>query len=145
MTAAATDTPLELTVSHRYKAPREAVFDAWLTPAMLQRFMLPGEGMSVPRASSDAVEGGRFEIVMEAGGNEMPHRGTYRAITRPERIVFTWESPFSPSDSEVTLDFAEVEDGTLLTLTHVRFPDVESRDNHEAGWTRILARLEEAL
>ena len=142
---AATDTPLTLTVSHRYRAPREAVFDAWLDPGMLQRFMQPGPGMSVPRADTDPREGGRFDIVMEADGQEIPHHGIYRSIERPERLVFTWQSPYSVPDSTVTLTFAEVEGGTEVTLTHVRFADEGARDNHRGGWTAILAALETAL
>lgn len=137
-------TELTLTVERTIAAPRETLFNAWLDPEMLRRFMLPGEGVTVPVAKTDPVEGGRFEIVMQAGDNPIPHAGTYREISPHDRIVFTWESPYSTDDSEVTLEFAPDGDGTKVTLTHVRFPSAESRDNHEAGWTRILASLADA-
>ncbi|MBV7379760.1 SRPBCC family protein [Maritimibacter dapengensis] len=135
-------TDLSLTVDRIIKAPQERVFNAWLDPEMLARFIIPGPGMTVPHAASDAREGGRFEIVMKAGDDEIPHAGEYREIKPHERIVFTWESPFSVEDSTVTLTFDPVEGGTRVTLTHVRFPDKESRDNHEGGWNAILEALD---
>lgn len=112
---------------------------------MLRQFMMPAAGMSVPKASNDPKEGGRFEIIMKAGENEIPHGGTYREIKPHKRIVFTWESPFSVADSTVTLKFDPTADGTHVTLTHVRFPDEESSDNHKGGWTGILDALNEKL
>lgn len=138
-------TDLTLTVSRTIKAPAEALFEAWLDPQMLARFMTPGPGVTVPKAEADAREGGRFAIVMKAGDDEIPHAGTYKEITRHSRLVFTWESPFSVDDSTVTVDFAPADGGTAVTLSHVKFPSEESRDNHEGGWTMILGALEAAL
>jgi len=139
-------TNLNLKIEREFKAPPNVVFDAWLNPDMLRKFMLPGEGMSVPRASAEAREGGRFEIVMKAGEDEMPHTGTYMEIVPHSRIVFTWESPFSEDDSTVTLEFSPTGSGTVLTLKHERFMTEESRDNHKGGWTRILqARVAEVV
>jgi len=142
-----TDTAeLSMETSRVIAAPRERVFDAWLDPEMLARFMMPKPGMSIPEARSDAREGGRFRIVMRAGDQDMPHEGTYKEINRPNRLSFTWEGPFSTvEDSTVTLDFDEVQDGTKVTLRHVRFVDEESRESHKSGWAGILQALDEAL
>lgn len=133
-----------VTVNRRIGAPVEAVFDAWLDPDMLARFMIPGDGMSVPKAEADAREGGRFTIIMAAGADEIPHGGEYKEINPHSRLVFTWESPFSIDGSTVTLNFADSGDGgTDLELIHVKFPSEESRNNHEGGWKSILAKLDE--
>ena len=136
---------LSLTVERTIKAAPEDVFNAWLNPDMLRQFMMPAAGMSVPKASNDPKEGGRFEIIMLAGEDEIPHAGTYREISPHDRIVFTWESPYSVDDSTVSLAFALVDGGTHLTLTHVRFADAETRDNHKGGWAGILDALNEKL
>ncbi len=144
MTDQATELKLEL--SHHIPASRDTVFDAWLDPKMLAQFMTPGPDMSVPEATSDAVVGGRFLVIMRAGDQDMPHAGTYKTIDRPNRLAFTWESPMSPvENSTVTLDFEEADGGTNLRLTHVRFPSEESRTNHKGGWTRILTTLAEKV
>lgn len=132
---------LSTSVSRNIAAPRSKVFEAWLNPEMLAKFMTPMPGTTVPVAKSDATEGGRFEIVMAVGENEIPHSGTYKEISPHERLVFTWESPFSVPDSTVTLHFAEADGGTDVTLTHVKFPSEEARDNHKGGWTGILEAL----
>ncbi len=136
---------LTTTVTHTIAAPAARVFDAWLDPALLLKFMTPAPTGTVAKAETEAKVGGRFDIVMAIGDKEIPHWGTYKTIDRPNQLVFTWESPFSVEDSTVTLDFAETGDGTQVTLTHVRFPSEESRDNHNAGWTRILECLGIAL
>ncbi|MEX0283240.1 MAG: SRPBCC domain-containing protein [Paracoccaceae bacterium] len=138
-------TDLTLSVERTIQAAQKDVFDAWLNPDMLRRFMMPAAEMTVPVARTEPKQGGRFEIVMRAGDNDIPHAGTYLEIDPHERIVFTWESPYSADDSTVTLLFAPDGDGTRVTLTHVRFVDEQTRDNHKGGWTSILDALNGAL
>ncbi|MEM7318740.1 MAG: SRPBCC domain-containing protein [Pseudomonadota bacterium] len=139
-------TELSLEVTHQMPYPPERVFDAWLNPDMLAKFMIPGPGMTVPEATSDAKVGGRFRIVMNAPeAGDLPHEGEYLAIDRPNHLQFTWVSPYSQEDSTVTLDFTPREGGTEVRLHHVRFPNEESRNNHQGGWTMILQALEGAL
>ncbi len=142
-----TETPndLTLTVFRAVGAPPEEVFDAWLDPDMLTRFMTPGEDVTVPFATVDPVEGGTFEIMMKVGDKELPHAGVYKTIDRHRRLVFTWESPHSIEGSTVTVEFAPTEDGTEVTLTQVGFSSENSRDGHEEGWTDILASLSRTL
>lgn len=138
-------TELSLTVDRTINAPQQAVFDAWLNPDMLRKFMHPAAEMSVPRASNEPKEGGAFEVVMRVGDNELPHSGTYKEISPHSRIVFSWVGHVSVDNSIVTLTFEPVENGTHVTLTHVRFMDEETRDNHQGGWTNILAKLDSVL
>lgn len=137
-----TTADLELEISRVIAAPQEKLFDAWLDPAMLSKFMAPATGMHVSEARSDARVGGRFLVMMVRDGVDLPHEGTYRAIERPNRLVFTWESPHSRAeDSCVTVTFTKVSGGTDVTLRHVRFLTEQARDGHKAGWTAILEAL----
>ncbi|MFT5196759.1 MAG: hypothetical protein ACI9EW_002465 [Cellvibrionaceae bacterium] len=136
---------LILNISRTIKAPVESVYNAWLNPQMLAKFMIAGEGMCVPRAEADAREGGRFTVIMAAGEQEIPHGGEYKKLNPYSQIVFTWESPFSVDDSTVTLNLEEIAGGTNLELIHVRFLDEESRGNHEGGWNAILTCLDQVL
>jgi len=135
-------TELSLNVSRTINAPIEAIYNAWLDPATLSKFMLPAEGMPEPKTEVDAKEGGRFTVLMVVGENEIPHGGEYKVLNPYSQIVFTWESPFSTDGSTVTLNLTEVEEGTAIELIHVKFPSEESRVNHEGGWTRILECLD---
>ena len=83
---------------------------------------------------------------MQVGENKIPHTGTYLEISRPHRLVFTWESPFSSSGSTVTLKFRdEGNNKTNVELNHVKFIDEQHRKNHEGGWANILRCLNEII
>ena len=138
-------TELSLNVSRFIKAPIKSVFNAWLDPEMLAKFMLPAEGMSAPKVEVDAREGGRFTIIMATEENEIPHGGEYLKLDPYSQIVFSWESPFSIEGSTVTINLHVTEDGTQVDLTHVKFPNEESRTNHEGGWTAILSCLDAVM
>ena len=60
-------------VTQVINAPLERVFDAWLNPEMLSRFMLPMPGMPEPKTEVDGRQGGRFTIYMEVGEEVIPH------------------------------------------------------------------------
>lgn len=133
---------LSLRVARTIKAPIEAVYNAWLNPSTLAKFMMPGEGMTVPKVENEVREGGRFLIVMATPEQELSHQGEYQQLQPFSKIVFSWESPYSADGSTVTLNFSEVDEGTHVELVHVKFVNEESRDGHEAGWAAILAQLD---
>ena len=138
-------TDLTLTTERTINAPQKAVFDAWLDPKMLARFMMPGPDMSVPVAKTDARVSGGFEIVMRACDHDIPHHGTYKEINPHERLVFTWYGPSPAEYSTETLTFDAVEGGTHVILRHDRFINEQRRDDHKQGWTGILISLDNLL
>ena len=131
-------TDLTVSLNKTIAAPIEKVFDAWLDADMLSRFILPAPGMPNPEVETEAREGGRFSIVMKVGDDKIPHNGSYLVVNRPTQLKFTWESPFSPAGSTVTLNFSEIDAvTTAVELTHVKFFDEQARSNHEGGWGNI--------
>ena len=137
---------LKLNVSKVIHAPIEKVFDSWLNPKILAKIMQPMPDMSDAIVTNDASVGNRFSIVMVAGDNNIPHEGEYLEISRPNRLVFTWETAFSSDNSTVTIEFTAIDASTTqLDLTHIKFPDVETRDNHKGGWIGILDALENSM
>lgn len=134
------ESDLTLTARRIIKAPPEVVFEAWLDPATMSKFMSPRPDMHVREARADARVGGRF-LVMMVGDKDYPHEGTYREITRHSRLVFTWEAPWSAPGTYVDITFTPVPEGTEIVLTHVKFLSQDSRDNHLQGWTGILGKL----
>ena len=136
----------DLTVKVRktINAPVEKVFNAWLNTKTLSKFMLPAPGMPEPRTEVDRRVGGGFTIYMMVGDQEIPHSGKYLEINQPNKLVFTWESPFSTKDSTVTILFTPIDDNhTEIDFTHVKFKDEQARADHEGGWSRILEKLSE--
>src|SRR5688572_22323983 len=88
--ARAGDASTTLVMKRSFDAPREKVFDAWMDPKQLGKWM----GPSGVRAEAPLLEpkvGGRYRIVMHLDSGATPAvGGVYREIARPDRLVFTW-------------------------------------------------------
>jgi uncharacterized protein YndB with AHSA1/START domain len=132
-----------VTVRREIAATAETLFDAWLDPESLGAWMRPGVRTET-HAETDPREGGDFRIVMVRDGSEILHRGTYREIERPSRLVFTWSSPATDHrDSVVTVTFEPMgSDSTMVEIHQVGLPDEASRAGHTGGWSDALAELE---
>jgi uncharacterized protein YndB with AHSA1/START domain len=140
-------TDLTVNIDKIINAPIEKVFDAWLDPQILSKFMRGLPEMTEADVEINAREGGRFTIVMHLGDEKIPHTGKYLEIRRPAKLVFTWESQYSVVDnSTVTLIFTKIDEAkTNISLSHVRFIDEEARSGHEEGWGNVLSNLAEVM
>lgn len=146
-----------VTASHRYAAPADKVFDAWLTPSQASRFLFATRTGNILRCEIDAREGGEFFVTdrrPQADGDESvmdaEHRGTYVTIDRPRRIVFDFEvPPYSDGPTRVTLDFAPLSaQACELRLTHDLGDSAMARAYEQqtrAGWARMLDTIEREL
>jgi uncharacterized protein YndB with AHSA1/START domain len=128
-------------VRREIAASAAELFDAWLDPVKLAAWMRP---FDTERADVklDPRVGGEFEIVMHTPKGAVPHTGSYQEITRPRRIVFTWNSPFAGEHgSLVTVDFNARGRATEIVITHERLPSEEMVKAHSGGWSGILDRI----
>ena len=118
---------LTLTVSRRYRATRERVFDAWTNPEIMKQWFSP-EGVTNPAIDVDLRVGGAYRVEMLTPDERRPVAiGTYQEITRPERLVFTWAWEDEADDAHtgqtlVTVAFFERGDETEVVVTHEGFP-----------------------
>ena len=130
------------------RAPREKVFDAFVTEAGLAAWLAP-RGMKIPEAKIDARVGGRWQVtMMSREGTRFVGGGVYREIARPARLSFTWQwegGPMGGFESLVEVEFTAADGGTQVRLTHSGFPDAGSREGHNQGWTSCLNRLTDLL
>ncbi|MDH5537904.1 MAG: SRPBCC domain-containing protein [Rhizobacter sp.] len=78
------------------EASADELFDAWLDPASLAVWMRPGD-ITHAEVNVDPKIGGDFEIVMHSPTGAHVHKGQYRVIERPHRLVFTWLSAGTPA------------------------------------------------
>jgi uncharacterized protein YndB with AHSA1/START domain len=136
------ETKREVTVAKRIQATRKELFEAWLSVDALKKFMRPMPGVVIPSATIDAVEGGEFTLLMQAGDNEFPIQGEYKTIKRYEELAFTWNSHNSPAISLVTIYFKKLsEEETEVILNHTGFETEEQEKSHLGGWTGIIEAL----
>jgi uncharacterized protein YndB with AHSA1/START domain len=117
------------------------VFRAWTDPAVMSRWFFAGSDWSVT-AVSDLRVGGAYRVDMRApDGSVHSHSGTYREITPPDRLAFTWSNELV-QDSLDVLEFRLATEGTELLLAHHLPEDPEVYAQHEAGWSACLRNLE---
>jgi uncharacterized protein YndB with AHSA1/START domain len=137
---------VKVRVTHRFNGSPERVFDAWLDPNMIGRWMFRDE--EVVRIALDPRLGGSFSFVVRRQGQEVDHVGEYFEIDRPRRLVFSWgiaQRPL-PESSRVTIGVVPLETGSEVTLTHELHPDwADYASRTEAGWTRMLNALAATL
>ncbi len=136
-----------LRVRRVFEAPRERVFQAWTAPAELAKWWRVADGYSTPIAEVDLRVGGQFRLGMQApGSNEIDIvTGTFKIVTPPVKLVYTWLWEGSGSDrgeTLVTVEFHDLDGKTEVILTHERFRDDAERELHSQGWQGCLDQLE---
>jgi uncharacterized protein YndB with AHSA1/START domain len=134
-------------VVHRFAASAERVFDAWLDPSKVCKFLFATATGQNVRAEVDARVGGRFIIVDRRNGQDVEHVGSYVAIERPRRLAFDLSVPkYSSDQSRVEIAIQPLARGCELTLVQhmpARYADGQGRARD--GWRRILEMLEEIV
>ena len=140
---------VKVSVTRHFDASPERVFDAWLDPEMIGKWMF-GPALreeEVLRIVADARVGGSFSFLVRRQGQEIDHVGKYREIDRPRRLIFTWGiAGESEDESLVIIEIVPQETGAELTLTHemdAKWADYASRT--EAGWSKMLEALAATL
>ena len=141
--------PLKVVVTHSFSASSDRVFDAWLDPKMIEKWMFSPTLLEqeVVRISLDARVGGSFSFVVYRQDKEIDHIGRYLEIDRPRHLVFTWGIRQDSGDSSrVMVDIVDQGTGSELTLTHELDPawaEYESRTRD--SWTKMLQLLDDTL
>jgi len=135
-------------VSRVIKADADSLFRAWTDSQDLAHWWrMEGDGWAFAGASLDLRVGGAYRLAMtDPAGQTHVAMGTYREITRPTRLAFTWdwENPVHRvGDTLVTVEFKPVDrDTTEVIITHERFADATRAGRHEQGWMELLHLLE---
>ena len=134
-----------VTVTHRFAASAERVYDAWLDPEKASKFLYTTVTGEIVRCDIDARVGGKYEIVDRRNGEDVLHEGTYLELDRPHRFVFTLRVPkYSPDADRVTIEIKPLATGCELTLTTLQAGD-EWAEATQRGWAMILDVLGETL
>ena len=129
-------------VQRRFDAPPGRVFDAWVDPMKVQKWIAaPSLDDVEVRVDLKARVGRPFRIIVRREGEEISHSGEYLELVRARRLVFTWVVPVvSKETTLVTIDLSPVPSlwgGTDLALRHERVLPTET-GRTEARWQSIL-------
>jgi uncharacterized protein YndB with AHSA1/START domain len=134
----------ELTIKHHFAAAAERVYEAWLDPEQVRRFLFTTATGEIVRCEIDARRGGKYVIVDRRNGEDVLHEGNYVELERPTRIVFTLRVPkYSSDEDRVRIELHPRAHGCDLTL-RTRTSD-EWKDDTQRGWAMMLDVLDEIL
>jgi uncharacterized protein YndB with AHSA1/START domain len=125
-----TPTDCELAMTRVFDAPRNLVFEALTTPAILKRWFYGPPGWSLAVCEVDLKVGGAYRWEWRGPvGIAMGVGGVFQDVVPPERIVQTeaFDQSWYPGGALVTLALAEQAGKTTVTLT-VRYESQEARD-----------------
>lgn len=142
---------LSLRAARTFAAPRERVFRAWVEPEALKRwFIEPTEGSWTAEPMLDPRAGGAYRFKGESAGKPWCVYGTYREVTPPLRLVFTWEwedhpNPGDSGKTVVTVEFHDRGGHTELVLSQEGFPHEASREDHRKGWDGCFDAIRKLL
>jgi uncharacterized protein YndB with AHSA1/START domain len=120
----------EVVMTREFDAPRQLVYEAFTTPALIRRWLGVMEGWSMATCEVDLRVGGGYRYLWRGpGGVEMGMRGVYREIVPNERIVCTeaFDESWYPGDAVVTVQLTEKNGRTTLTEA-VMYSSPEARE-----------------
>ena len=137
--------PKRFSMTRRFEASSERVFDAWVNPETAQKWLFTSPTSESNSTEIDARVGGQWTITDRRDGTDYTALGEYLEIDRPCRLVFTFAMPqFSNEFDRIVVEIAPDGTGCSLTLTHELLP----ADDHEAtedGWAKMFDVLDGVL
>ncbi len=136
-----------LRMERTYRAPAQAVFDAWTSEEVLRRWWRAGHDWETLVAEVDLRVGGELRVVMRdpAKDEEYGGGGRYTEIDPPRRLAFTWLWDDTDTRQLIELDFEEAGGVTTVRFTHRGLWDEEAVRSYEDGWTKAFDNLERTL
>jgi uncharacterized protein YndB with AHSA1/START domain len=140
---------IPLRIERTFAATAATVFDAWTSVEVLRRWWPAGPGWETPVAEVDVRVGGRLRLVMRApDGTEFGGEGRYVEISRPTRLVFTWQwesVQLGPQSQLVDITFTENADATTTVVLVNRGLTESEEQSHRAGWHASFDNLDGVL
>ncbi|HEY3799698.1 MAG TPA: SRPBCC family protein [Caulobacteraceae bacterium] len=130
-----------LTMTRRFDAAPERLFDAWTDPALVARWLFTSPASTAHTVDLDLRIGGPWRIADTREGVVYTALGEYDVIERPRRLAFTFGMPqFSPEFAVVIVEIATDGAGALMTLTQEPLP-ADAVAATEAGWSEMFEAL----
>lgn len=141
----------ELVVTRTFNAPARLLFEAWTTPALLQKWWTPKSiGIYFVSCEADVRTGGTYRFVF--GHPEAPEPmaffGRYIEVVPPRRLVWTNEE--GGEAGPVTTVTFEEKGGQTTVVVHDLYPSKEALDEAIAsgstsGFDEQFVQLDEML
>jgi uncharacterized protein YndB with AHSA1/START domain len=124
-------------VTLNIEANAQAVFDAWIEPALMERWLFKSPDNTLS-ARSDPRVGGAYSITETAAGRVITHDGTYAIVDPPKRLAFSLVVP----QHFVGVARIEIEIIQVGSRSRLEFmARGAGPDDAQAIWERMLSNL----
>lgn len=138
----------EIRITRVFDVPRELVWKAWTSPAMLVHWFGCAAFTTV-HAEADVREGGQWRVVMRSpDGTDYPTYGTYIAVRPVAHLSFThqWEKQavdVNPPNHRTLVEVDLHADGTStrMEFRQTGLASEASRESHIGGWCDSMDAL----
>lgn len=118
-----------ISMARRFEASPEQVFNAWVKPEMMKKWLFTSEKTN-KIVNTDLRVGGTWEVVDHRDGVDYRAIGEYQEVREPNKLVFTFEMPqFNEAVDIVRVTISAVLDATEMLFTQ------EIVVPHEEGWS----------
>jgi len=136
MFAAAT-TDARARVSIDLDAGPQAVFDAWVVPSVMERWLFKSPGNKIT-ATTNPTRGGAYSITEYSAGRVITHSGIYTVVERPWRLAFSLIVPqHFPGEAQIEVTIVpEKSKSRLEFLARGAGPD-----DAQTIWEEMLSKL----
>jgi uncharacterized protein YndB with AHSA1/START domain len=131
-------------VTRTFRVSAERVYDAWLDPAKVGRFLFATPTGQMVKVELDPRVGGSFRFVDRRDGQDVEHHGRYLALDRPRSLAFDFWLDDERDKTRVTVTIVPAGAGCELTLVHERV-EAAYAERTQCGWTTILESLATAV
>lgn len=142
----------EIVITRTFNAPRELVWQAWISPEQIAQWWGP-TGFTITTHEMKVRPGGVWRFIMHGpDGNDYPNKIVYSEVVKPERLVYAHGGDGDSDDVafNVTVSFIDEGGKTRLTMQSL-FKSAAERDKVVKeygaieGGNQTLARLAEFL
>jgi uncharacterized protein YndB with AHSA1/START domain len=136
------NSPATLHLQRDFTASCETVFDAWVNPKIMRRWLFASIGNEFLRFHVQARVGGKFSLLENDGHQAIDHFGQYFEIDRPRRLVFTLSVPkHFQGESLVTVEITALLEGCSLSFTQAGVEPAITR----RSWLKMFDQLDAIL
>jgi uncharacterized protein YndB with AHSA1/START domain len=139
----------EIHMEREFDAPRELVWRAHTEPELVKKWWGRGNKLVIEKLEQE--RGGHWRFVEETPEGKHGFEGRFREVTRPSRIVQSFEWDGMPAHVCINFaEFAELPDGRTRVSTTSLFHTQEERDGMlqsgmETGLEQSYQALEKLL
>lgn len=140
---------LDITIVRSIDAPREDVFNQWLSADAVAEWF-PPETWRTVSSTMDGRPGGRWHLdYVSEDGETLAEYGVIREVQRPHRLVMSLTQIYrgeTGPETRIVVDFDE-EPGerTRMTFHQSGFDTAGRRDGNEEGWSECFDKLSHRL